>query len=312
MSLILEGPYTVIPAPTQRGFSTTFCQKQTGRWSPTNGWTFDQEFRGLNFFNAQGLANVYGAAGIEYELTLQNGLVSLKTTDTTGNITIDVWEVSANRVTTNWLKNPQLLNLLYIVAAAYTSNMNQAVLDWNVARFCGKMAAGIQNNTSPFDLVKPATVADATGVFSSQNFFDGSFSFGSIDPSIYLPIFRFYQRALAGQDVFFSDDYTLRHTTSASNRGYFNVADTNVNSIYTQSQLYSEITNSGFWIFSCPPEILGDLNTIFDGLPATPANYVPGALKGGSSRGTAANNRVNITTEYMISNISPDVYPYAT
>ena len=117
---------------------------------------------------------------------------------------------------------------------------------------------------------------------------------------------------MAGQDTFFADQYTLKHTTNASNRGYFNVADVNVNAIYTQAQFYSEITNSSYWIFPAPNEIIGALNTIFGNLYPVPANYLPGALKGGSSRVTTARNRVNITTEYKIFNWSPDVYSLAT
>ena len=310
--LILAGPYNVIATPQQRGFGTAFCQRQTGRWSPVNGWTFDQEFSGLSIDVMQSLANMYGGAGIEYELTYQNGIAKLTTRDTTGNITIDVWEINANQVTVSWLKNPLLLANLYIVAAAYTGSSNQNVLDWNVTRFLGKMAAGIENNTSPLDTTQPATVADATGVFSSKNFFDGTFTFDSISSSVCLPILRAYQRAQAGQDVFFADQYTLRHTTNASNRGYFNVADRNVNALQTQSQFYTEITNGGYWIFPAPNEIIGALNVIFNSLTPVPANYMAGALKGGSSRVTAANNRVNIVTEYKLFNWSTDDYPLAT
>ena len=313
MSLILDGPYEVIPVPTQRGFNTAFCRRQTGRWSPTNGWTFDQEFNSLSLAQMQAIATVYGNAGIEYSLTFENGIARMTTTDTTGNITIDVWEIVANQVTVSWLKNPLLLAQLYVVAAAYTGSSDQNVLDWNVTRFVGKMSTGVQNGTSPFDTTQPEGVTDTSGTFSSANFFDGTFQWTSIDPSVYLPIFRAYQRAGAGQDVFFSDEYSLRHTTNASNRGYFNVADVDVNCVYTQAQLYSEIQDNGYWVFAAPPEIIGALDTIFASLGDPTANYTQGALKGGSSRVTAANNRVNITTEYKIANIAaPDEYNLAT
>lgn len=50
------------------------------------------------------------------------------------------------------------------------------------------------------------------------------------------------------------------------------------------------------------------LNVIFanTGFPST--YYIKGALKGGSSRVTAARNRVNIVTDYSIGNISTDRY----
>lgn len=280
----------------------------------------------------QNLANLYGNAGIEYELTYQNGIATLRTQDTTGNVTIDVWEINANQVTVSWLKNPLLLALLRQVAYAYVYSVNPSaaansdVLDWNVTRFCKKMADGVENNIEPFRTTVPTDINSATdpsytpptgvtvtsnGLFSSENFFNSVFSFASISSTVYLPIFRAYQRAQAGQDVFFADQYTLRHTTNASNRGYYNVADSNVNAIYTQAQFFSEISNSGLWIFPAPTEIIGALNSIFTGLGTAPTNYLKGALKGGSSRVTAANNRVNIVTEYKLFNWSTDDYPLA-
>ena len=39
-----------------------------------------------------------------------------------------------------------------------------------------------------------------------------------------------------------------------------------------------------------------------------PPNFIQGALKGGSSRITAANNSVNIVTEYTLGIIDMDTY----
>lgn len=324
MPEIILTPTTELTAPVQRGYGDPKCQRQTGRLSPTNGWTFDQEFRGLDFVLMQNLATVYGNIGVEYELTLQNGIAMLKTTDTTGNITIDIWEITANRVNVSWLKNPILNNQLYELAELYLASQSgseatdQNVLDWNVTRFIGLMAAGVAAGSPPFDwganpATDPPNSADllSGSVFSPKNFFDGIFSFDDVDPAIWQPIIRAYQRALAGSDSYQSDTYTLRHTTNASNRGFTNVADDNVNCLYTLAQFFTEIGNPSFWVFPAPNEIIGALTTIFNTLIPTPANYLASALKSGSSRVTAANNRVNITTEYEIFNWSTDDYNLA-
>ena len=84
------------------------------------------------------------------------------------------------------------------------------------------------------------------------------------EPDTSTPSFtqRLYDKTKNGDEAtFLTDRYSLRHTTTASNRGYFNVADANVNRIYTQSQFYSEIENSNFWFFPAPQEIIGALNT---------------------------------------------------
>jgi hypothetical protein len=68
-------------------------------------------------------------------------------------------------------------------------------------------------------------------------------------------------------------------------------------------------------VFPCPLEIIGALDQIFIDLPAIvgpqAAYYIPGALKGASSRVTAANIRVNIVTEYKLANWNTDLYYYA-
>ena len=286
MSLIIAGPYTVIPAPTRRGFGTAYCQRQTGRWSPTNGWTFDQDFRGLSLAAMQNLANLYGNAGIEYELTYQNGISTLRTRDTTGNITIDVWEITASRISLSIFGNPQIIanvtaNDLAVIGKAYVGGFT-TLAD----------AVSALNSTTP----PPGTL------YTEPNLTTASAQ------TVWL-----WKKVSQDQEAtYFADQYSLRHTTNASNRGYYNVADANVNRIYTQSQFYSEITNGGYWIFPAPNEIIGALNTVFNGLGSAAAGYTNGALKGGASRVTTANNRVNIVTEYLIGQICNYQYPFAS
>lgn len=282
MPLILSGPYTELVAPFQRGFSTAFCQKQTGRWSPTTGWTFDQDFRGLSYANMQALANVYSGAGIEYELTLQDGKASMRTIDTTGNITIDTWEVKASQVTKTIFENP-------IILANVTAN-DLAVLGYAAATDAKDLPTALAN-VNASDPGTTYTMPNMSNAYTD---------------------WLWRQVFLNSVESYFADQYSLTHTTSASNRGYYNVADVDVNCIYTQAQFYSEIMNASSWIFPAPPEIIGALNTVFSHLPPPVAPFVQGALKGGATRVTAANNRVNVTTEYLIENWSNYLYSLAT
>lgn len=286
--LILEGPYTVIPVPTQRGISSAFCRRQTGRYNPTTGWTLDQDFNSLSIDAMIALSDVYGAAGIEYEITYQNGMATMRTTDTTGNITVDVWEVTASREAASVFGSPQVkLNVssndLTVLAYAYINGMDLAD------------AVAALNGTTPAPGT-PYTQPDVQISSATQ---------------------RLYSKTkIAGEDTYLIDRYSLRHTTNASNRGRFNIADSNVNCIYTQARLYSEITNPGYWIFPAPPEIIGALNVVFAGLAGyppvgltgAPLNVITGALKGGSTRTTAARERINITTVYDIGIIDADDY----
>ncbi|MEI6195254.1 MAG: hypothetical protein WCS42_13085, partial [Verrucomicrobiota bacterium] len=195
MSLIVSGPYTQLTAPTRRGFGTPFCQRTTGRWSPTGGWTFDQEFRGFDLGLTQNLANLYGNAGIEYELTYQNGVATLRTIDTTGNITIDVWEISASQQITSLFKNP-------LWVTALSANDYKVMVRAYLAGIDLKSAVAALN--SDVDDGGAYTLPDVKTAGAAQ---------------------RFYDKIKNNEDSsYFTDVYTLRHCTNASNRGFYNVA----------------------------------------------------------------------------------------
>lgn len=280
MPVIIAGPYTTLAPPTQRGLSTPFCRRQTGRWSPTTGWTLDQEFNSLSLSAMENLSAIYQNAGVEYEITFQNGIATMRTVDTTGTITIDVWEITASRINGSVFGSPKVI---LDVSTNDLKVLTRAYLDGTTP----KDAVDALNSTTPAPsplYTEPDTSTDS-------------------------PVKRLYDKVKNGEEAtFLLDQYSLRHTTNASNRGFFNVADVNVNRIYTQTQFYNEIQNAGFWIFPAPQEIIGALQTVFFQLGTAPAHYINGALKGGSSRVTAAANRVNITTEYTLALIDTDNY----
>lgn len=232
----------------------------------------------------ENLSAIYQDAGIEYEITFQNGIATMRTIDTTGTITIDVWEIAASRGSFSVFGSPKVIanvsvNDLKVLTRAY---LDRTTLADAVSALNG-------TNPPPSPLyTEPNTVADS-------------------------PTKRLYEKVKNGEEAtFLLDQYTLRHTTNAPNRGFLNVADVNVNRIYTQAQFFSEITNASYWVFPAPQEIIGALNSIFFGLGNPPTNFIKGALKGGSSRITAAQNRVNIVTEYLLALIDTDNYFTAT
>ena len=131
MSVIIAGPYTTLTPPAQRGFSTPFCRRQTGRWSPTNGWTLDQEFNSLSLAAMENLATIYQNSGIEYEITFQNGIATMRTIDTSGTITIDVWEIVASRINASVFGSPKVIanvstNDLKVLTRAYLDGTTPA------------------------------------------------------------------------------------------------------------------------------------------------------------------------------------------
>jgi hypothetical protein len=256
-----------------RGDSSPQLQKFSGSYSPTSGWSYDQEFAGLDPNQMQTLADTYRAVGCEYDLSYGDGKATLRTVDNRGNITIDTWEIGVNHTSKSSLQNPN-----NGVALAYQEIIARAIKDG-----------------SSLDAARQSLEDDTGDVYADD--------IESVPAAM-----RLRKRMLNGQDSYNFDQYVLRHTTNASNRGYYNVADANVNKIYTYSQFLNEIMDGGYWFFPAPTEILSALSVIFGNLATAGANFLQGALKSGSPRSTAANNRVNIVTEYTIDVWSSDEY----
>src|SRR5690606_6075756 len=106
-----------------------------------------------------------------------------------------------------------------------------------------------------------------------------------------------------------SYNYVLRHTTNVSNRWNVNIADINVNRLYTTAQLLSEAQNAGLWNYPLPPRLAYKINAI--AVPTVQSGYLWSWLKSASSEASAANNRVNIVTEYALDQWSTDLYQTA-
>jgi len=100
--------------------------------------------------------------------------------------------------------------------------------------------------------------------------------------------------------------YVLKHTTNVSNRWDTNVADQGVEFIYTTSQLVSEISNPGFWTFPCPGRLISKIQSIE--VQNDSEDLIWGWKKGPSTEGTSANNRIDISTEYVLAGWSKLTY----
>lgn len=93
--------------------------------------------------------------------------------------------------------------------------------------------------------------------------------------------------------------YVVRHTTNAPNNYSANVADFNVEKIYTIAQLLTEAQNGALWILPLPAYLAYKILNY--PVPVNmPDNYLFGALKMRSNAVTAARNRIEISQEYLI------------
>lgn len=130
-------------------------------------------------------------------------------------------------------------------------------------------------------------------------------------PALGTAAMRLYRRMVEGATEFVRSVYILRHTTNAPSNWAANVADFNVDRIYTTAQLLNECQNTSFWLLPLPPAMAYFIDNIY--YPTAPsAYYTNGWLKRGASRSTAANFRIELTTEYWSGQISNDEYSLAT
>lgn len=261
--------------PIQRGDGSPQLQRITGSYSPTSGYTYDQEYMGLSPAQMQALANFYSSNGCEFELTIQHGIATLRTRDTRGNVTIDIWEIGISRSLISTFKNPR--NIAAIPATELA--LLAFAADKGLSDLSGAATAF---NSDAYLTARYPGVTDAIGDAGK----------------------RLWERVfLFKEDSTYYDIYTIRHTSNVSNRWPYNVADSNKNCIYTPSQFYAEVQNANDWLFPMPQAYVNVLesNPIPDGPGALFMNYgyfTWGFLKSGSPRSTAANNRSNIVTEY--------------
>lgn len=107
-----------------------------------------------------------------------------------------------------------------------------------------------------------------------------------------------YERMIKGATHYALGQYVLRHTTNVSNNYGINVADFNIERIYTTSQLIGETTNANSWIFPMPGRLVYKLQTL--AAPAFQSGYLWGWRKLPSTETTTAGNRVGIVTEYWL------------
>lgn len=120
---------------------------------------------------------------------------------------------------------------------------------------------------------------------------------------------RFYSLHQRGSTDYKRGQYVLRHTTNASSRWTTNLADVGVDQIYSPAKLLTEVQDGGAWIYPLPTRLSYKIAHIPAATPQP--NYLWGWLKSSSTETTAANNRIEISTEYTLEQWSTDLYvPY--
>ncbi len=248
-----------------RGTPAMLLQLRRETYSQQSGYVNEFEWRGMSELQARLLARDYIFRGVDYSLSINHGICTLVATDSTGNFSIDVWEIGVNKLTHSIARHPIVLGII------------DRSSDGPMLRRGIKEA--IESTDAYADIPNLTAVAggDAANLYA------------------------FLDAARIGEDSFTLSSCAVRHTTNVANRYNRNISDDNVDKIYTLSRFLSEAQDPSLWVYPMPGRLqykLSVLTSYFLGLYGSPASHLWGFFKQGSSESTAANNRVNIVTEY--------------
>ena len=270
--------------PIKVGNLTPHRQRRTYTYDPENGDTFSEEY--LNASEAQmfALAASYRSNRIPYQLTIENNHATLVTKDATGEYVLDTWQIENDELNPSSLVNPRNRALIALEVAG---GVTAAAL---VLEDIGKVLNG-----------EPAT---SGGTPLDYDGLKAYFTTHNMNASL-----RLLQRMQLGATNYFQARPVVRHTTNASNRYNWNISNVDVESIYTPSAFFSEAQSSGLWLFPMPNALSAALAAVPE--PAVRSNYLWGYLKRPATVSTAANNRVDITTLYILDQWSTDEYETA-
>ena len=274
-----------MPSIIYRGTRNPLYQRLRRETSPTTGVLETHEWAGIGDVEMLSLEQQYVAAGFAVTFENRFGTYTLvaRGIQAGGNAqanTIDVWEIAADDEIVTSLKNPRN------VAGCATGEIVV-------------IARALKDGTTIADAAAALLLDSPSGTFPTTLSAYG---------------LRLWERLQTGSDGYLDSKYVLRHTTNVDNRYGVNIADLNVNRIYTTAQLLSEAQDTGLWIFPLPGRLAYKINALSSDFIArygTLANYQWGWLKSASRENTSANNRVNIVTDYKFFNWSTDEYATA-
>jgi hypothetical protein len=272
--------------PIARGSPLLQKQNESFKYDPTTGLIHSWDYKGISQAYAIMAQQDYARAGIPCVLTLHQGdTATLEIDDPTFQYTLDTWEVADNEESPDAWQNPKVEQVIYDIASGYA-----ALSDGSALTF-GEVMAAIRQalaNDQP---------SDGDG---------GAFQDGALLPFYGTSIQRIYDDYQAGGTEFRRAQYVLRHKTNAPRIWTTNVADIGVEQIYSTSQLLTEASDASLWIYPLPPRLAYKIANLPSPIPR--ANYMWGWLKSGTTESTAANNRIDLTTEYCLYQWSLDKY----
>lgn len=244
-------------------------------FDPTRGPIVRQIFDGASQAIMYSLYLDYVRQGIACRLSYElSGRASLEIIDSTQEWVLDSWEFDGDSENVAWLLNPKQFGSWTNVTAA--------------AKAVAKINDYLESNTDRDTAFKDAALSPFVNTTTWLQYPFAQMGATSYDN--------------AGEGI----GYVLKHSTNVSNQYTVNIADFNVGEIYTPAQLLSEVSDSGLWIN--PLSLRGQYKIATLPTPPFRQNWLVGWMKGRSTETTAANNRVDIVTNYRYGQWSLALY----
>jgi len=251
-----------MPKPIINGTLGPILQPLEISYDPTRGalvqLSWESAGEGLS-----GVANNLLQARIAYQFTpnpRRSRVVASASGPQAGypEVIVDNWQILANELQKDLRQHPDVLAM----EAAYPGTIGYVMRD-----------ADLYNQGLPAGTPAPDPGANPTAAY-------------------------LFALLKAGSTHYAYAQYVLKHTTNVSNVYQSNVADVNVDKIYTMDQLIKEVSNANAWIFPLPGRLIYKLQQI--AAPAARTGYLWGWRKLGTTEITSATNRVDLSTEYWL------------
>lgn len=297
-----------MPNPVLKGSSAPQLQYWEVDFSPTQGAKLIKEYKGIDIGQMSALCNSLAATHqgkLRYEKNVAT--LTLETTSFSGGLPgginspvssiTDKWEIVVDQEKPELFENKNFLGQVTTQDATFaaqgaTNASQQLIQAIRSVANTGTVANAWKNLA---DILKTTPIVDDSG-----NALASGAMLMDLVPGAYLTGMKYFANDyFRGRTNFLKGKYLLRHTTNAPSEYGPNQADFNVENIYTIAQLLTECQSTTLWYLPLPGYLAYKILSY--PVPANmPPNYVWGALKEGSGAVTAARNRVEITTEYLI------------
>jgi len=303
---------------TYRGTDNPLLQSWETSWSPTTGGNFTASYAGYSLSKISNLAATYAAVGYAGKIRFEHNKASLELSIPSSNVPgatnnpftdiSDKWEIAVDVEKPELFENETFLSIVQAHDSATTwahlqskqiiLAIKESASNPQLLKADGKVDSAAKDVT-PWDSfnskLKYRPIKNATGGDIASSHLGDGINVQTGHPCLNDFAIDYFE----GRTSFVRSKYVVRHQTNAPSNYADNVADFNVERIYSVSRLITECTDTGLWIMPMPGYLVYKINN-FDIPGYIPSNYYWGGLKMRSNAVTAARGRVEIQTEYLL------------